>query len=83
MVWQGLLLPAILPAATGAVLIVTERLEAGPLPAPLVPYTLTFPETAAAPNEMLTDVVPCPLMIVAPAGAVHTSPVAPAMVPTE
>lgn len=58
----------IAPGALGDPFTVVQR--AGLAPQASVALTHTLP-VVVVPNDMVTELVPCPLLIVAPVGAVH------------
>jgi hypothetical protein len=62
-------------------LTVIARLEAGPSPQALLPFTVTGPDVF--PRVTVMELVLLPAVIMDPAGTVHVYPVAPAIVPTE
>ena len=53
------------------------------LPHALAAFTQMLPETYPVANDTVTFVVPCPLVIVAPAGTVHVYELAEGTLPTE
>ena len=65
----------IVPGVAGAALRVTDKVDAAEVPHVFVAVTVTFPDVE--PNVIVALVVPCPAVIVDPAGAVHVYDVAP------
>ena len=65
-----------MPGATGIEFTVIVCEEAEDVPHVFVAVTETFPDVE--PNVTVALVVPCPAVIVAPAGTVHVYEVAPA-----
>jgi len=63
------LVPVILPAAATVGVTVTALLALVPLPQLLVGVTLTFPEVV--PHVTVIEVLPCPAVMLAPAGTVQ------------
>jgi len=66
----------ILPAAATVGVTVTLKLDPVPLKQLLLGVAVTLPEVD--PQLTVMDVVPCPAVIVAPAGTAHVYVVAPA-----
>ena len=69
------LVPLIVPAAATVGVTVTARLALVPLKQLLVGVTLTLPEVD--PQLTVIPAVPCPAVMLAPAGTVQSYPVAP------
>jgi len=61
--------PVIEPAAATVGVTVTALLELVPLPQLLLGVTLTFPEVV--PQVTVIEVLPCPAVMLAPAGTVQ------------